>query len=61
MAVFLCRICRDAPVLVEIPDPLRPGGFRRALGRVRDRLRIRVQVGTMIITVRFAYILFAVD
>ncbi len=61
MAVFFGRICFDAPVLVQIPDPRRPGGFRRALGRVQDRVRIRVQIGMITITVRFPLLLFAVD
>ncbi len=61
IAVFFCRICLDAPVLVQIRDPLRPGGFRRALGRVRDRVRIRFQVGTITITVCFPMLLCAVD
>lgn len=61
MAIFFDRICLNAPVLVQIPDPLRPGGFRRALGRVQDRVRIRVQVGMITITVRFPALLFADD
>ncbi len=53
MHVYLYRICLDAPVIVEIPDHLRPGGFRRVFGRVRDMFGVDVEVGTIVITVCF--------
>lgn len=58
MLAFFCRICLGAPVIVEIPDPLHAGRFRRALGRVRDRIRVSVQFGAIMVTVRlYSYFL----